>query len=91
MCIRDRDIDGDTAPSSMDLNHSAIPTRPDGGAWSNVNDMLRYVQMELDEGLLPDGNRYIGEAPLLVRRVQQVATGNDTGYGMGLKLSLIHI
>lgn len=81
-----QDIDGDTVPSSMDLNHSAIPTRPDGGAWSNVNDMLRYVQMELDEGLLPDGNRYIGEAPLLARRVQQVATGNDTGYGMGLKL-----
>ena len=81
-----QDIDGNTVPSSMDLNYSAIPTRPDGGAWSNVNDMLRYVQMELDEGLLPDGNRYIGEAPLLVRRVQQVATGNDTGYGMGLKL-----
>ena len=81
-----QDIDGETVPSSMDLNHSAIPTRPDGGAWSNVNDMLRYVQMELDEGLLPDGNRYIGEAPLLARRVQQVATGNDTGYGMGLKL-----
>ena len=32
-----------------------IPLRPAGAAWSNVRDMLRYVQMELDEGKLPDG------------------------------------
>ncbi len=81
-----QNVDGKTVGASMDLNHSAIPTRPDGGAWSNVNDMLRYVQMELDEGLLPDGTRFIAKAPLLARRVQQVATGNDTGYGMGLKI-----
>lgn len=80
------DVDGNTVPASMDLNYADIPNRPNGGAWSNVNDMLRYVQMELDKGLLPDGKRYIAEVPLLARRVQQVATGNDTGYGMGLKL-----
>lgn len=80
------DVDGKTVPASMDLNYAAIPTRPDGGAWSNVNDMLRYVQMELDKGLLPGGERYIAEAPLMERRVQQVATGKDTGYGMGLKI-----
>lgn len=80
------DVDGRTVPASMDLNHAAIPTRPDGGAWSNVNDMLRYIQMELDKGLLPGGKRYIAESPLMERRVQQVATGKDTGYGMGLKI-----
>ena len=80
------DVDGNTVPASMDLNYADIPNRPNGGAWSNVNDMLRYVQMELDKGLLPDGKRYIAEAPLLARRVQQVATGNDAGYGMGLKI-----
>ena len=32
----------------MDLNYSVIPVRPAGGAWSNVGDMLRYVQMEID-------------------------------------------
>lgn len=80
------DVDGNTVPASMDPNYADIPNRPNGGAWSNVNDMLRYVQMELDKGLLPDGKRYIAEAPLLARRVQQVATGNDSGYGMGLKI-----
>lgn len=81
-----RDFDGKTVPASMDLNYTSIPNRPDGGAWSNVSDMLRYVQMELDKGLLPDGKRYIAEAPLLARRVQQVAMENDMGYGMGLKI-----
>src|SRR5690606_12572419 len=52
--------------------------------WSTVHDVLRYVQMELDKGLLPDGTRYIDEAPLLERRRQQVALGNDASYGMGL-------
>ena len=78
------DVDGKTVPASMDLNYTVVPARPAGAAWSSVNDVLRYVQMELDKGLLPDGTRYIDEAPLLERRKQQVALGNDASYGMGL-------
>ena len=40
----------------MDINYAVIPVRPAGGAWSSVRDMLKYVQMELDEGKLPDGD-----------------------------------
>ena len=80
------DVDGKSAQVGMDINYYAIPNRPNGGAWSNVHDVLRYVQMELAKGLLPGGKRYIGAAPLLERYVQQVATGSDSGYGMGLKL-----
>lgn len=80
------DVDGMTVPASMDLQYTDLPIRPEGGAWSNVNDLLRYVQMELDKGLLPDGTRYIAEAPLLARRVQQASRGNDLGYGIGLKI-----
>ena len=78
------DVDGKTVPASMDLNYTIVPARPAGAAWSSVNDVLRYVQMELDKGLLPDGKRYVDEAPLLERRKQQVALGNDASYGMGL-------
>jgi CubicO group peptidase (beta-lactamase class C family) len=81
------DVDGRTVPASMDLNYTVLPARPAGAAWSNVNDVLRYVQMELDKGALPDGKRYIGEAPLLERRKQQVAIGNDASYGMGLQVN----
>lgn len=78
------DVDGKTVRASMDLNYTIIPARPAGAAWSSVNDVLKYVQMELADGVLPDGKRYIGEAPLLERRRKQVALGNDAVYGMGL-------
>jgi hypothetical protein len=68
----------------MDVNYSAIAVRPAGAAWSSVRDMLRYVQMEIDEGTLPDGSRYIAREPLLARRAPQVAIGKDETYGMGL-------
>ncbi|HEV8239614.1 MAG TPA: serine hydrolase domain-containing protein [Thermoanaerobaculia bacterium] len=78
------DIDGKPAVAPMAVNTSVVPLRPAGGAWSNVGDMLRYVQMELDEGMLPDGTRYIAKGPLLARRDKQVPLGNDATYGMGL-------
>ena len=78
------DIDGKPAHAVMDLNYSVIPLRPAGGGWSNVRDMLKYVQMELAEGKLPDGTRYISRGPLLQRREPQVPIGKDITYGMGL-------
>jgi CubicO group peptidase (beta-lactamase class C family) len=78
------DIDGRAAPAVMDVNYSIVPVRPAGGAWSNVHDVLRYVQMELSRGLGPGGARYIGEGPLLARRAPQVSIGTDITYGMGL-------
>jgi hypothetical protein len=68
----------------MELNYSIIPLRPAGAGWSNIRDMLKYVQMELNEGTLPDGSRYIKKETLLARRAPQVPIGKDTTYGMGL-------
>src|SRR5262249_2064413 len=62
------DVDGKTERASMGINEGIMPVRPAGAAWSNVNDMLRYVQMELNKGVLPDGKRYISESALLARR-----------------------
>jgi CubicO group peptidase (beta-lactamase class C family) len=78
------DIDGNPALAVMELNYSIIPQRPAGAAWSNVDDMLRYVSMELANGKLPDGKTYIPKNPLLDRRAPQVAIGKDETYGMGL-------
>lgn len=81
-----QDVEGRTVLTGMDLNLTEIAGRPNGGAWSNVHDLLHYVQVELDKGTLPDGTRYISEAPLLARRMQQVAKGDNTGYGMGVRI-----
>ena len=80
------DVDGHPAVAAMAINYSIIPVRPAGAAWSNVTDMLKYVQMELAQGELPGGARYISKSPLLERRVPQVPTGKDSTYGMGLSV-----
>ena len=80
------DVDMHTRVADMGLNRTVIAARPAGAAWSTVNDMLKYVQMELAKGTLANGTRYIAEAPLLERRVPQVALGNDGDYAMGLSL-----
>src|SRR5262249_26240664 len=71
----------------MELNYAVLPLRPAGAAWSDARDMLRYIQMELDEGKLPDGKTYIAPGPLLERRVKQVPMGQDDVYGMGLMVN----
>jgi len=81
------DVDGNLAREAMDENYSIISARPAGAAWSNVDDLLRYVQMELSEGKLPDGKSYIGQAALDERRKPNVALGADGAYGMGLIMS----
>jgi len=78
------DVDGHTAVSDMGINDSIRPARPAGAAWSAVSDMLRYVQMELDNGLLPDGKRYVSREALLERRKPNVSLGTTATYGMGL-------
>jgi CubicO group peptidase (beta-lactamase class C family) len=78
------DVNGKTSLAVMEVNYAAIPVRPAGAAWSSVNDMLRYIAMELQEGVLPTGERYIAKGPLLERRVAKVPLNKDASYGMGL-------
>ncbi|MPY87978.1 MAG: serine hydrolase [Luteitalea sp.] len=77
-------VEGEPVIASMDINYTVIPARPAGAAWSNVRDVLRYVQMELANGRLSDGERYVSEEALRARHEPQVAMGNDETYGMGL-------
>jgi len=78
------DVDGHTAVAGMGINDSIRAARPAGAAWSAVTDMLHYVQMELADGLLPDGSRYVSRDALLERRKPNVALGTTATYGMGL-------
>lgn len=78
------DMDGKPAKALTEMNYAAIPVRPAGGAWSSVRDMAKYVSMELAEGKLADGTKFISREPLLERRAPQVWIGKDTSYGMGL-------
>ncbi len=78
------DMSQRNVPIEMALNHSIIPIRPAGGAWSSARDYARYVRLELARGRLPDGSTFVTEKNLLARRLTQVRAGEDTWYGMGL-------
>ena len=78
------DIDHKVVVMDMGLNDTIVASRPAGAAWGTVNDLLKYVQMEIDRGVLPDGKRYIGEAALLQRREPQISLGVDRDYAMAL-------
>jgi CubicO group peptidase (beta-lactamase class C family) len=78
------DVDGRPALAESRTNLSIVPVRPAGGAWSSVNDVMKYVVMELAEGKLPDGSTYISKDALFARRAPQVVVGTDIAYGMGL-------
>jgi CubicO group peptidase (beta-lactamase class C family) len=77
---------GKQTPALKELNELLIAQRPAGGAWSNVTDMLKYVQMELATGKLPDGKLYVAEEPLLARRASQVSVDEYQSYALGLWL-----
>jgi CubicO group peptidase (beta-lactamase class C family) len=80
------DVDGAPRVASMAFNYSIMPHRPAGGVWTSAHDLIRYVQLELALGKLPDGTQLVSEENLLARRLPQIATGADQSYGMGLSV-----
>ena len=81
------DADGKVVVASMGFNHSIFSARPAGAAWTSAGDLLKYVQMELARGKLPDGRVLVSEKNLLARRAKQVAVGETGAYGMGLSIN----
>src|SRR5437899_2182705 len=77
-------IDGKPAVANMAFNYSVMPHRPAGGVWTSSHDLIRYVQLELAQGKLPNGKQLVSPENLLARRTPQIAVGEDVTYGMGL-------
>ncbi len=78
------DVDGVPRVASIDFDYSIMPHRPAGGVWTSAHDLIRYVQLELARGKLPDGKQLVSEQNILARRLPQIATGENQSYGVGL-------
>jgi len=78
------DVDGKPTVASMAFNYAVVPARPAGGVWTSAGDLIRYVQLELALGKLPNGKQLVSAENLLERRAPQTALGEDASYGMGL-------
>jgi CubicO group peptidase (beta-lactamase class C family) len=59
------------------------PFAPAGAHWSTAEDMARYLVMQLQNGVGPDGNRIVNEENLLVTREPQIPVTADVSYGLG--------
>jgi CubicO group peptidase (beta-lactamase class C family) len=77
-------IDGKPSVGDIAFDYSITPHRPAGGVWTSAHDLIRYVQLELAQGKLPDGKQLVSPENLLMRRQKQVSLGEDQFYGMGL-------
>lgn len=77
-------IAGEQRPGDPTIEYAVRPGRPAGGAWSSVQDMIRYAAVELNEGRLPDGSQLVSRENVLERRKRSVTIGEDSVYGMGL-------
>jgi len=79
-----RDLRDSVHVLPADIEKALVPVRPAGGAWSSARDLARYVQLELAQGLAPDGSRMVSAANLLRRREPEVRITDELGYGLGL-------
>ena len=80
------DIDGKPAVGDIAFDYAVMPHRPAGGVWTSSHDLIRYVQLELNQGKLPNGKQLVSAENLLARRAPQIAIGEDQMYGMGLEI-----
>lgn len=78
------DLRGTMLPLPVECEHALVPVRPAGGAWSNVEDLSRYLALELAGGIGPGGTRVVSEVNLLRRREPQVKITDELSYGLGL-------
>lgn len=78
------DWDGKPSVGDIAFDYSVMPHRPAGGVWTSAHDLIRYVQIELTQGKLPNGKQLVSAQNLLMRRQPQIMLGEDSSYGMGL-------
>ena len=69
------DVNGHPALADLASNYSIHFLRPAGGAWTSAHDLIRYVQLELNDGKLPNGEQLVSKKNLLIRR----ASAGDAG------------
>lgn len=88
------DLPNLASPHSRDINNKMVsfpqktddmvyPVAPAGSIWSNVDDLSKYVSMELSKGKDPTGQQVFSEKQIEARRTPGVKVDEDTTYGLG--------
>lgn len=78
------DVDSSVKLLPLNLENAVYSVAPSGAVWSNVNDMAKYLSLELADGVLPSGNPYLNKDLFLKRRERGIQAGGHSFYGLGL-------
>src|SRR5688572_3276192 len=78
-----RTLTFDAQPIATEIERGVDSVMPAGGAWSNVRDLSRWLQLELGKGVL-DGKPVVSEMNLLERRKPRVKISAKQSYGLAL-------
>jgi CubicO group peptidase (beta-lactamase class C family) len=76
-------LKGTYTPIDVSLERFTVPVSPAGAAWSNVEDMTRYLRTQLAGGRAPDGERVVSKANLQETWTPQVKIAEGASYGLG--------
>lgn len=71
-------------PIPLGWEDTVISVGPAGGAWSNVQDMARYLLVELGRGKTPAGRQVVSAENLEERWKPGVSMATDQHYGLAL-------
>lgn len=76
-------LDGELASFSLMADVDTGVVAPAGGAWSNVEDLARFVITQLQGGVAPDGARVVSEESLAETWKPGVQIAPGVSYGLG--------
>ncbi|GAB4525149.1 MAG: hypothetical protein OHK0046_40650 [Anaerolineae bacterium] len=76
-------LDNDLYPAGIEIEEFIRAIGPAGGAWSNVEDMAKFMLTAMNRGVTPDGTRIVSEENLDVLWEPQISITSDTNYGLG--------
>lgn len=75
---------GKTIPINQSENNFAYSYAPAMSICSNVEDIAKYIQLELNKGLNETGQRIISEKEIMKRRSPGIKITNNLSYGLGI-------
>ncbi len=79
-------LDNKMTPIPQSFDDFVYSIAPAGSIWSNLDDLAKYVKMELKKGRSSDGKVLFSEEQIEKRRIPGVKVDETTSYGLGLFL-----
>jgi hypothetical protein len=77
-----QDIWGKTMTLPNDHERGMGYLCPSGGAWSTVTDLAQFMLTELQDGMMPNGQRLIESNNIAYRRKPQISVEDKVDYGI---------